>query len=917
MNGERWRQVDKVFHDLLEQAPEERESFLKRVCADDPALKKEVEDLVCAYQRSGSFLDSPAPVPGPASWIGRTLGSYEFKALLGSGGMGEVYRARDSKLKRDVAIKVLPPDFVCDPERVARFQREAEILASVNHPHVGAIYGVEDIGESRLLVLELVEGETLADRLARGPVPIPQALPIAVQIAEALEAAHEKGIVHRDLKPANIKITADDRVKVLDFGLAKIREHEVSLPKLPNSITAPGLILGTAAYMSPEQAQGKEADRTSDVWAFGCVLYEILTGHQAFQGETVSEIVAAVLKGEPDWGRLSKDTPELIRRLLRRCLQKERKLRLHDMADARLEIEEAQHAAPAAEGVPLSGSRRHERFAWISAVVFVAVVAAVLTSRISRPQSLLRETRLEIAAPTTLVGTSAISPDGRNILFSVNSEERSPLYLRSLDSGVTRQLAGTEKTWAPFWSPDGKRLGFFTFGEHKLSTIDLESGSVQKLCEASTGNGTFGTWGPDGTILFSASLEDGDRIFRVSSNGGEPASVIAGLSPRFLPDGRHFLYYLQKSGGVYLGDLEGSPAQHILDADSAAGYASGHVLFLRQRELLAQSFDLARLKLVGNPFLVANRVGAFAASAAGSILYDRASDGRFQFVRFDRSGKEIGPVGDLYPKGDATSLSPDGRRIASFRQDNIWLLDVARGVFTKFAQGVWPIWSSDGTRIAFIDNRRGFGVRVRSADGGGGEEYLWPLMYPGTPTDWSPDGRFLLFNSFNAEAAKGNDLWALPLDADGKRDGAPVPVVVTDTAIERNGQFSPNQKWIAYQSKESGRYEIYIQRFPGSGGHIQLSANGGVQPRWRRDGKEVFYVSPDSRLMVVRIQETPRGVEPGSPVALFTIPRLRLVEQSYGFEYAPFPDGQQFVMNLTQPTTEPLTLIMNWKGKPQ
>jgi Tol biopolymer transport system component len=584
------------------------------------------------------------------------------------------------------------------------------------------------------------------------------------------------------------------------------------------------------------------------------------------------------------------------------------------MADARLEIEEAQHAAPAAEGVPLSEPRRHAQFAWISGVVLLAVVAAVFISRISRPQP-LPETRLEIAS-SSFISAAAVSPDGRQIILA-EAGERSPLSLRSLDTGVTRSLTGTDRAWAPFWSPDGQHLGFFTLGGNTLNVIDVESGSVQPLCEASIGDGTFGTWGPDGTILFSASHTPGNRIFRVSSKGGQPIPATAGLSPRFLPDGRHFLYYLQESGGVYVDDLNGSHPQHILDADSVADYTSGYLLFLRQHELLAQSFDVSRLKLLESPFLVAKQVRSFTVSAAGSILYDTASDDRAQFVRFDRSGKEIGPIGKPYPDFLATSLSPDGRRVANFRHDgNIWFLDVANGIFTKFAKGSWPVWSNDGTRVAFIDNDRGFGVRVRSVDREGGEEYLWPMMNQGAPTDWSRDGRYVLFNSFNTPGAKGNDLWALPLDANRKQNGAPIKLVVTDSAIEHNGQFSPNQKWIAYQSNDTGHFEIYIQPFLRTGERIQLSPNGGVQPRWSRDGKELFYVSLDSRLMAVRIQETPSGVERSLPIELFSIPRLRRVAQTFGFEYAPFPDAQQFVMNVTPLTTSPITLIMNWKPKP-
>ena len=552
--------------------------------------------------------------------IGTHLGSVQITALLGRGGMGEVYRARDTKLKRDVAIKILPEEFSRDPDRVGRFQREAEVLALLNHPHIAAIYSLEEANGSRFLVLELVEGQTLADRLKRGPLPMDEALTVAKHICEAIEAAHEKGIIHRDLKPANIKITSDGIVKVLDFGLAKVREAEAQASDLSNSPTMmtarsmPGIILGTAAYMSPEQAKGQEANRTSDVWAFGCVLYEMLTGRAPFEGETVSEVFAGILKGDPDWSRLPAETPENIRRLLRRSLQKERRLRLQHIRDARVEIEEPQPQAAAV--APPVVPRRRERV-WITAFVVATVLAVAMGIREFRGSPPVAEVRLEISTPPTADPASiAISPDGQKIVFVATSEGQSKLWVRPLDSVSGRALAGTDGASLPFWSPDSQSVGFFAEG--KMKRIEVDRGAVQILADAPGGRG--GAWNRDGTIIF----------------------------------------YPNTTQSIY--------------------ESSGHLFFVRQGTLFAQEFDVTRLEVKGNPFSIAERIAtrseaqgsaAVSASSVGPIIYRTASTGgRRQFLWLDRSGKEIGSAGD--PLGaNSLSLSRDGRRVALHQQINM------------------------------------------------------------------------------------------------------------------------------------------------------------------------------------------------------------------------------------------------------
>src|SRR6266568_3217942 len=872
---------------------------------------------------------------------GTKLGTYEIVGPLGAGGMGEVYRARDSKLKREVAIKVLPLAFSRDAERVARFQREAEVLASLNHPHIAAIHDFAEFGELRCLVLELVEGETLADRVVRGPIPMNESLAIAKQIAEALEAAHEKGIIHRDLKPANIKLTHDGNVKVLDFGLAKVRDLQSADANLSNSPTlmsasTPGIIMGTAGYMSPEQAKGKEIDRTSDVWAFGCVLFEMLTGDAVFEGETVGEILAGVFKTEPDWRRLPAATPESIRRLLRRCLEKDRTLRLHDMADARIEIHEAQSGPHVGGKVVTIASRRRERLVWISAMALVTLFAAGLGVWIFRPVPAAPEMRLEITTPpTTDPGSLAISPDGQTIVFVATSEGRSVLWLRSLGSVSARPLAGTDYASLPFWSPDSRSVGFFVDG--KLKRIDIDGGSAQVLANAPLGRG--GAWESKGTILFSPN--PGSPILQVSATGGEPAVVtrveapqqVGHGFPQFLPDGRHFLYSVTgnaEARGVYTGQLGGSETKRLLDADAAVYTPSGQLLFVRQGTLFAQDFDPIRLELSGNPFPVAEQVlvqalsAAHSASGARPIVYrtDTMGRGQQQFIWFDRSGAEIGKVGSPFFVGGGMSLSPDGRRVALSGTVNgnvdVWFLETARGVFNRFtldaADEIFPIWSPDGAQIVFSSNQKG-GVQNlyrKSATGAGNEEPILETAQPTFATDWSPDGRFLLY--FSADPMTGFDIWTLPLDGDRK----PFPIVQTNLS-ERLAQFSPDGKWIAYESNESGRYEIYIRPFASAGGKLSISTNGCAQVRWRRDGKELFYIALDNRLMAVPIRFASNGqaVEPGAPVPLFATRVGGALQAFPRNQYMVSPDGQRFLMNtVTEEAASPISVILNWKPRP-
>jgi eukaryotic-like serine/threonine-protein kinase len=863
---------------------------------------------------------------------GSRLASYEILALIGSGGMGEVYRARDSKLKRDVAIKVLPPEFSRDTERLARAQREAEVLASLNHPHIAQIYGQEESGEAHCLVLEFVDGETLQERLARGPIPMEETLEFARQIADALEAAHERGIVHRDLKPANIKITPSGQIKVLDFGLAKAADADganVAASNSPTMVsgTLSGAILGTAAYMSPEQAKGRAADARSDIWAFGVVLYEMLTGKQAFEGETIVEILGSVMKVEPNWTALPETTLPLIRSLLRRCLQKDRKKRLRDIADARFQIEEALNE-PLSPAIVLPTARKSkERIAWIAAGLFglISLIAAGTLYFRAAPAE-LHETRLDIATPPTSQPTIfAISPDGRKVIFQATTEGKTQLWLRRFESETAQPLQGTDNAQAPFWSPDSQSIAFTADG--KLKRIDVAGGPVRSLADSLMNSGT---WNSDGVILFKKA--NGTGLARISTSGAEiveatriaPPQQADHRLPYFLPDGRHFLYFVigtPEGRGIYIGSLDSNETKRVLDSELAGTFAPpDFLLFVREDTLWAQHLNLKTFELTGDPFSVAEHVEqrsstngrvAVSASATGAIAYRGTVTQAQQMVWIDRSGKQIGVVGA--PDADAVGMnriSPDGRTAVLVRTINgnqdVWLMNLSRALLRRFTSDAGTdgagVWSPDGSRIAYNGWRKGLGDIYVKPTAGGNAAPILETSENKNLSDWSPDGRFILYS--NQSRTTDRDLWALPLDGDRK------PFVLAQTpAAEGNGRFSPDGRWVAYQSNESGRNEIYVQPFPGSGAKTQISTGGGEVPNWRGDGRELFYRAPDNRLMAVSVTLNPdrKTVETGTPVALFPT--------RVGSTYEAAPDGQRFLL-LTpteEASTAPITVILNWR----
>ncbi len=850
--------------------------------------------------------------------------------------MGEVYRARDTRLSRDVAIKILPEIFTADPDRRARFQREARLLASLNHPHIGAIYGVEDRNGIQGLVLELVEGQTLGARLHAGPLPVPEALTIARQIAEALEAAHDKGIVHRDLKPANITITRDGVVKVLDFGLAKARADH-STPDLSDSPTATmtgtreGVILGTAPYMSPEQARGTPVDKRSDIWAFGCVLWEMLTGRKPFAGETVPDTIAAILNREPDWHGLPTGIPPGATRLLHRCLQKDPKRRLHDIVDARLEIEDALESPPAVAASPRRPGRgvRWRRISIVALIaVSLAAIAAAVAIFLRRAPDATTPTRLSVFTPGLISPqlSATISPDGHQLAFvSTGGSGKLMLWIRALDALEARVLPGTENAAHPFWSPDGRLIGFQADG--KIRTVEVAGGAVQTLADSPIRAGA--TWGRDGAILF---IPRGGELATVPAGGGPISMVISreisrgtAMWPHFLPDGRHFLYVSSGSTpderGVYVGSLDSKDTKQVLQSEFKAAYASGYLLFVRGETVMAQPFDLERLEVTGQPSRVADgvwgaaaaRQASFSVSQTGVLAYVNAASSHTQLTSFDRAGRRLGPVGPSARYAGSPQLSPSGRRVAITRDRHIWLLDMdgqstSRITFGPLADNT-PVWSPDGNRLAFLSNRppQGWRVYVVSASGGGSEELLFEAGSIGLLQDWSSDGRFLVYTAGGKQSS--SDLWLLPLVGDRR------PRPFLETAFNKvQAQISPDTRWIAYTSYESGNDEVYVQSFPEPGSKRQVSIGGGVQPRWRQDSKELFYLALDQQLMAVPL-EGGTTFEPGTATPLFKTRSLPHGSQSIGLAtlYDVSPDGQRFVSyGAPEEMGPPITVVLNW-----
>jgi len=877
--------------------------------------------------------------------VGQTISHYKVLEKIGEGGMGEVYRAEDTNLSREVAIKVLPEQFTKDPQRLARFEREAKLLASLNHPNIAAIHSFEHADDIHFLVLELVPGETLAERVAKGPLPVEEALEVCRQIAEGVEAAHEKGVIHRDLKPANVKVTPEGKVKILDFGLAKAFEGETPVtdisqsPTLTEEMTRAGVILGTAAYMSPEQAKGKPVDKRADVFAFGAVLYELLTGKRAFEGETITETIAAVLKSEPEWGRLPSDTPWRIKELLEDCLQKDPHGRPHDISHARIQIKKALKEPTTAS--PIGQTLAGQPGRWGRTITFglVALVGAVIGVAI---WSLLgsggtvqpRASRVTISVPEGYEMGNAqrplltLSPDGRTLAYYTDGR----LHVRSLDRFDAVPLVGTEGARDVFFSPDGDWIAFSSPGTVGLKKVAVGGGPILTIAEVTPQSAD---WGASGEIVYASALgssglslmsEEGDASRQITTVLDSELET-AHLWPQLLPDGKSVLFtVIGPSGGwedasIVVQDIASGERRTVVEKGTYGRYIStGHIIYAQANgTILAVPFDLARRQTNGTASSVASGVrvalwggaASFAVSDGGTFAFVRGtSETQFLLNWMDREGKVIRQLGPPL-NGSWLSVSPDGSRIAlTIRlpdHNDIWIVDAATGQRDRFTfestEDETPMWSPDGKRIAYSSAWTGEARRVyvKSVDGSSDPELLYTGEYHLHLTSWSPDGKWLAFYQFHPDTKA--DIWLV--SADGEEQLVPV---ATTAATERDAVFSPDGQWLAYNSDETGQREVYAVSFPELGAKRQISQKGGWFARWDAQGNELFYRGLNGEVMVVTMTAQERSLRSGTPRVLFPFSYSSLPD------YGVAPDGQYFAILASNPDApaREINIVLNW-----
>ncbi len=874
---------------------------------------------------------------------GSRLGPYEILASVGAGGMGEVFRARDTRLDRTVAIKVLSAHLSESEELRQRFEREAKTISQLSHPHICALYDIGREDGTDYLVMEFLEGETLADRLGKGPLPAEQLLRYGIEIADALDKAHRQGFVHRDLKPGNIMLTTTG-VKLLDFGLAKFqpgargalsgvsRFATEAAPSAP--LTERGTVLGTFQYMAPEQLEGGEADARSDIFAFGAVLYEMATGRKAFLGKSQASLIGSILRDDPPAvSELSPMTPPALNRVIKTCLAKDAEDRFQTAHDVKLQLQWIAEGGSAA-GVPapvVARRKSREQVAWVVAAAGILAAGAFAFGYVRRAPAEASAVRFRIPPPEGLAsfGTPKISPDGKYLAFNAtDSTGKSMIWLRPLSALEAQPMPGTDRAGRPFWSPDSRFIGFFAGG--KLKKVEVSGGPPQTVCDAPTG--ADGAWSPNGTILFDGRSED--PIMRVPASGGVPTVLVkldksrgeVGVGwPQFLPDGRYFLYQAQasrfESSAIRMAELGSNTSREVTRSGSRFEYAPpGYLLFVREGTLVAQPFDWKSGTVSSEPFPVVERVGTgqvglahFSVSGNGVLTYGTGEASNRRLVWVDRAGKELGAIGDPARYSDL-ALSPDETRLAMTIDDprastaDIWVRDLARGVSSRFTfspdDDSAPTWSPDGSRIVYLADRGGkFEIVRKLASGAGGEEVLRKSETAEPPDTFSRDGRFLSY--YSRQPGTSWDVGILPLAGDRK----PIPFL-SSQFVEVRPRFSPDGRWIAYDSNESGQMEVYVQAFPGPGGKWQISTAGGSEPQWRRDGKELFYLAPDSKLMSVDATSG-ESFQAGVPKPLFLASLEPIIVRN---RYAASADGKRFVLlsPIGRPSMPPTTVILNW-----
>jgi Tol biopolymer transport system component len=945
-----WTRVKTVFQSALDQPDDLRASFVADACGSDSSLRAEVESLLIAHGAAGTFASTDALASLPAASLyelsatdadlapGARVGSYEIVGLVGRGSMGRIFKAHDSRLGRAVALKVLSPDLVPDPASRARFEREAKTIASLNHPHICTIFDVGNSGRFEYLVMEDLEGDTLTEILERGPLPVAAARQYAAEMIDALDIAHRSGVVHRDLKPANVIIT-DVGAKLLDFGIAKMIAPDGSGSAPADAVygTLHGSVIGTAGYMSPEQARGQAVDKRADIWAFGCVLFEMLSGRPVFARETVSDTLVAVIEREPEWGLLPATTPQALVRLMRRCLQKDPSRRLRDIADARFDNEDLDAGAPASHAVtrPFRGARA---LPWVIAAVAIGLMAIVVT-RTSLDIAPRVPLRLSVVppegttwAPFDISGAPqfALSPDAKQIVLVVADTTQVPrLWVRTLDSTNGRTLTGTDHASGPFWSPDGAAIAFFA--DRKLKKLLIQSGSIQELADVAQ-SVTGGSWSRDGIILFGG---PGTGLLRVSADGG-PVTSVAALNaqvgdlshawPQFLPDGRRFLFYVRNrdrsASGTYLGSIDSPTRKLVLASAARAVYApTGHLLFERAGSLMAQALDDTSAMLTGQATALPDRVVALSGpswlplSAGADAIAYWSGDGRptFDLEVVDRSGRAIQQV---LPPGQYLSvdLSPDGARALvteriDSQNDALSMIDLKTGVRERvtLAPGIahFGVWAADNKQVIYSSLEDGAPRLYRKIVPGNSPEVpvVPSLRQPNMfPTGWSTDGKWILY------AAPGTMAWDIFALRMGDSTAHPVVQALQNQIQAR---LSPNGRWIAYASDESGRFEVYVQSFEDGNGRMVMSTRGGSQPTWRRDGREMFYLAADGAMMAVPVTSESR-FEYGAEVTLFHLPSQQVLAP-FAPSYAVDGDGKRFLIRseLTTGAYRTVTVVTN------